>query len=547
MSSSEDSVVHSEDITTLFKQEHDDILSVEPPMEEWSSLLILHPEYNEKKKLYDQNLYDPGSGEICTKYVTMSDSAVLRHPYYKYPSVKNPGILEALFLKEDKREYSDNGQDLYLDLCKEMSLCPVGIFHRGLLNHSINLRFYGINPVGVRAMSISLYNNYYVRIIDFTGNVLSVDACYHIGVMLSINNILLELNLQGCRIEPEGLRALCMKLHTNKTLRSINLSHNELCDSGVEILCSAIVKGSKFEHLNLSSNNLSSKAASYLAESIEYNSVMTDLDISRNEFRVSQGFCTLLARLRDSDALEQLNLSWNNLGRKMTLGITYVLRSPSLKSLDLSYNTFNRTDINSIAINLHKAKKLEILNLSYNPLTTSDALILITRLQSPDVSLKQLLLDNVVVTTEFIEMKNLLLESKEDCLISHGSVFGDFVPKLVDMREIVVRRADYISKQRKSNVDIVLVAMALLKEGTLYINAKKMNNLYKTKGLILDEGLFMEMTKAFPGPIMDKVRTINVTNLVEYMKRKWPDRKLPPTPPPETVLKEKKKSKGKKK
>ena len=51
---------------------------------------------NVKMLLYQQGLYDPGSGEICTKYVSMSDSTVLRHPYYNYPGVKDPGIKEAL-------------------------------------------------------------------------------------------------------------------------------------------------------------------------------------------------------------------------------------------------------------------------------------------------------------------------------------------------------------------------------------------------------------------------------------------------------------------
>lgn len=41
---------------------------------------------------------------------------------------------------EKRKVYDTNGQDLYLDLCDEMKLVPVRIFHRGLLLQIIDLR-----------------------------------------------------------------------------------------------------------------------------------------------------------------------------------------------------------------------------------------------------------------------------------------------------------------------------------------------------------------------------------------------------------------------
>lgn len=95
MSSSGCSVVEEAPLETLFKN----VLSSsseDPPMEEWSSLIIRTPPDSPKMALYREGLYDPGSGEICGKYVPMSDSTVLRHPYYSYPGVTDPGIMEAL-------------------------------------------------------------------------------------------------------------------------------------------------------------------------------------------------------------------------------------------------------------------------------------------------------------------------------------------------------------------------------------------------------------------------------------------------------------------
>lgn len=70
--------------------------SEEPPMEEWSSLIIRPPPPRPKEKLYKEGLYDPGSGELCGKYIPMSDSLMIRHVYYDFPSVIDPGIMEAL-------------------------------------------------------------------------------------------------------------------------------------------------------------------------------------------------------------------------------------------------------------------------------------------------------------------------------------------------------------------------------------------------------------------------------------------------------------------
>lgn len=70
--------------------------SEEPPIEEWSSLYLGTPPDSPKMVLYKQGLYDPGSGEICAKYIGLSDSEVFRHPYSSYPRIKDPGIETSL-------------------------------------------------------------------------------------------------------------------------------------------------------------------------------------------------------------------------------------------------------------------------------------------------------------------------------------------------------------------------------------------------------------------------------------------------------------------
>ncbi|XP_037298999.1 uncharacterized protein LOC119190696 [Manduca sexta] len=173
--------------------------SEDPPMEEWSSMIETLLTDNPKRAAYEEGLYDPGSGEICAKYIELSDSTVLRHVYYNYPGIKDPGITDALLQPEPQKIYDYDGQELYLDLCDQMNVVPVREFYRGLLKEAIDLKYYGVNSVGVRAMTLALANNKYVKRLDLTGSFLSLDACYHLGQLLGDSFALKELVLCNCK------------------------------------------------------------------------------------------------------------------------------------------------------------------------------------------------------------------------------------------------------------------------------------------------------------------------------------------------------------
>ncbi|KOB77589.1 Uncharacterized protein OBRU01_02357 [Operophtera brumata] len=195
-----------------------------PPMSDWSSLIEEAPEGNMKKYLYSQGLYTPGSGQLCTKCITQSDSDIFRHPYYNYPAVNDPGIKAAILSPELPVIHGDDGQTLYLSLCKEMNSCPVRLFYKNLRTDDINLSYYGVNPQGVRSMAMALQYNRFVKRFNLTDNHLNDDACFHLGQMLKYNVTLQELNLTGCRIGATGILRLGESLHENKSLNLLNLA-----------------------------------------------------------------------------------------------------------------------------------------------------------------------------------------------------------------------------------------------------------------------------------------------------------------------------------
>uniref|UniRef100_A0A2A4IY07 Uncharacterized protein n=1 Tax=Heliothis virescens TaxID=7102 RepID=A0A2A4IY07_HELVI len=212
-----------------------------------------------------------------------------------------------------------------------------------------------------------------------------------------------------------------------------------------------------------------------------------------------------------------------------------LLLNRKIRSVNLSNNKLNGAAITEIASNLSKARKLETLNLSYNPLTALDAMKLIRHLKLRAVKLKKLLLDNIIVNSDFIEAREkiLSLSFRKKAIITHGYVSDRFIPKKLDVRELLLKRADAIgrsAKKKKNRIDVGLLLLELYKINPEPVLAKDFVQIMIRRGVHIDEDFASEMAEAFPGPTKGK---IDLAAVEEYMKRLWPDKELPPTPPPE--------------
>ena len=536
--------------------------SVDVPMEEWSSLEVLMEPENEKKVLNREGLYDPGDGEMCGEYVAMSSSSVLRHPYYNYPAIKDPGIEDALLKHVQPEPYPFDGQDLYLAVCKEMNQCPVKIFHKGLLESHIDLKYYCINPNGVRAMAKALQDNMTVESLDFTDNFLNNDACYHLGDMLISNTTITEINLRGCRIGHEGARRLFCSLPRNRTLQVLDLSYNKLGDAAMEYLGNAILFGLNIQRLNLSYNDITGKGVARLVEPFETHNYFTHLDLSWNKLFSTGGY-QFLMKLSESTCLQDLNLSWNSLcGPRIGKALGQILLCPLLTKLNLSNNQLEEDAIKIFIESLKLAKKLHTLNLSYNPISIAGAYSILLQVEFKATKVKKVELENVDVDEAFLSLLENMKRSpsKNDLVVTYGHVRRVFRGKGPDVRETVLNRVEFLRKSRKNKeADLALVALQLQKENRIIVVDKDFATALQNGGVSLDEDLVGEVCDAFPAPSKNpKVKIVNINVLVDYIKRKWPDKKLPPTPPPEpeepieiVEVKEKKgkakKGKGKKK
>ncbi|CAF4957621.1 unnamed protein product [Pieris macdunnoughi] len=538
MSLSESSIKSTEKepvVKVIYKRSIDDS-SQEAPKSEWSSLQFDVSEENIKKIRYEEGLYDPGSGEICTKYLPLSASSVFRHPYYNYPGIVDPGIKDALLKSEPKTIYPEDGQKLYLALCEESNQCPIRQFYRELLTSKIDLKYYGISSKGVRPIACALKYNRFVTVVDLTDNFLDEDGCYHLGEILIENITLEELNLHGCRIGPEGLKRLIANLHINKSLRTLNLCKNKLGDKGLEYLAKSIFLGADIVDINLSYNELGPDSLTSLCDAFETHNKLKCIDLSWNNIMSANAVFSLCQKFAQNEAFEYINLSWNSLsGAKIGNSIRILIaRCPNLHSIYFNNNRLSSEVVKTICAGLvNCGPKLTTLDLSYNKLMPQDAMLLLSCLKNRKVKLKYLLLDNIIVKEEFDALRKeiLLQKFRKDTVITHGEVIPEFVPKGVDIREILFNRADFLCKKKRK--DIALILLGIHKEFGAQMDTKMFARAIKTNGAPLDEDVVEAMTILFPGAVLAKSKNINLADLVDYLSRKWPDRKLPPTPPPE--------------
>lgn len=528
----DENIEEEEELRTeiLFEAPKEVESSEDPPMSEWSSLEESPEAVNPKRIRAKKGLYHPGSGEICTKYMQLSDSSVFRHSYYKYPAVLDPGITAALMDPEPAIIYPDDGQDLYKNLCAKLKTSIVRIFHDNLINEKINLSYYCVNHKGVIAMAAALQHNKYVRELNLTDNFLNDDACYHLGQMLKSNITLEDLNLTGCRIRASGMRRLGHQLPINRSLKSLNLARNCLEDEGGEIFAKYIDEGTDVERVNLSDNKLGIKTALELANAWEYKHRITHLDLSSNTFYHVPSLLKMLEMLSKSQILQELNLAWNAFeGERLAAVIKNILLIPTLTILDLSNNRLKDNPVMIITDNLAKAKNLKTFDLSSNPLSPLGAYHVINKMLRPQVKLNNLYLHNICVKNNFLMTLQSVqkMKSRKNFVVTYGEVLENWTISGPDSRELILKRAEYLGNQKKSKVDVISYLLRLSKMFGKPVVTKDLTTQIDADGIPLNVDLVTELSYVFPGPKTAKTRSVNLKLIEEYIHRLWPDKKAP--------------------
>lgn len=187
--------------------------------------------------------------------------------------------------------------------------------------------------------------------------------------ILSSNQILSYLNVNGTSLGPEGLTLMLKGLEKNLTLQSLSLSSNAFGGKIIEKFCIVLV-GTDIKELSLASNKIGNEGCEYLGLMLsggyEGFCMLTKLNIADNEIS-TKGLSLLLAALRVNSQLKDCNLKKNNFTKGLSSNFFEVLTdNSSLEILDFSQCKLKCEGLGNIGEGLTKNKTLKKIVLSGN-------------------------------------------------------------------------------------------------------------------------------------------------------------------------------------
>ena len=268
-----------------------------------------------------------------------------------------------------------------------------------------------------------------LKIINFSGNSIKLNAANHIAISLSKSNKLQEIDLSCNALEAPGIKKILAalnisnltKLNISNTnirggylvqsilVRAVNLvsldfSYNEIYLANVNQCCSDLVQ------LNMCNNGITDKAAPALALVLSGNSKLQELDISYNNLEAT-GISKIFGKL-DISHLTKLNIS-NNVIDDQAADIvgSFLSKNTKLRELEISCNNLNESGTKTLCkriTNLPKLTKLKFGGNNFSHLAAdhvAEVLLCNTKLEEIDISNNNLLAAGAV--SIFNGMKNI--------------------------------------------------------------------------------------------------------------------------------------------
>ena len=219
--------------------------------------------------------------------------------------------------------------------------------------------------------------------------------------VLSQNIGLKELDLSYNYLQTAGAVAVFKGMDSILQLSKFSISHNAITDKAADLLAGILSQNVELKELDLSFNCLQATGATIVCKGMRTLTNLTKLNISNNNISSGEAAHDIAAVLSQNKSLEELDLSFNNLGAsgavrifqkikgftsliKLNIGsirmadfaadnIATVLNTNiNLKELDLSYNNIQTVGAvqifkNTVNLNLNK------LNISHNNITDQGA------------------------------------------------------------------------------------------------------------------------------------------------------------------------------
>uniref|UniRef100_A0A668RMF9 Leucine rich repeat containing 74A n=1 Tax=Oreochromis aureus TaxID=47969 RepID=A0A668RMF9_OREAU len=211
--------------------------------------------------------------------------------------------------QEEIKRLNLSPAEVYLKACKQTGAVPVSYILRHLDDAILDLNYYGLGPLGAKALAILLKVTLFSKL-DLSYNRICDAGGEDLGVMLAENIGIEVLNLSWNHLLIRGNAALIAGLKVNATLKQLQLSNSGFGRPVVQLLAEVLQKNDTLALLDLSINCVDDEAVRLLCQGLATNETLEVLKLSRNPI-TKIGAVTLLRTVKNNmkSALEEIDIS----------------------------------------------------------------------------------------------------------------------------------------------------------------------------------------------------------------------------------------------
>jgi len=213
-------------------------------------------------------------------------------------------------IDDDQADSDPTGRYKYVRECQRQNIRPSVSTLLALTEEQMLLQFHGVRACDAVALAAGLEQNSTLSVVNLSGNTLG-DAGPALGKVFEGNATIQQVILRQAQLGVSLAKHLAISLRTNETLTHIDLGSNKIGDEGVACILQAI--GPAVEYLGVADNQAGQRACDAIVSVIPYNTTLRTLDISWNHFRRTE-MNSLADAVAQNDGLTTLWLAWNGIG-----------------------------------------------------------------------------------------------------------------------------------------------------------------------------------------------------------------------------------------
>ena len=252
----------------------------------------------------------------------------------------------------------------------------------------LNVCNIGLTEIAADDIVTVLNNSIELREIDLSHNNIQTMGATTIFKMASIKN-LHKFNISHNNIN-DDVEYVETFLNGNSELEELDFSHNDLQAAGVVKICRANI--STLIKFNVNHNGITIDAADDIGAFLSHNTKLQQLDLSGNDLQ-ELGYKNIFRSLQTINNLSLLKISCSShISEAANELASFLLDINILRELDLSYNNLSTSDAIKIFKGMKNISNLKTLNICHNMITDEAAEIIGTvfscnsKLQSLDFS-----------------------------------------------------------------------------------------------------------------------------------------------------------------